>query len=368
MRHLNTNFDQLIKHRKAQHILFWLVVIFYFTIGYGSPGRYGDTFQRVILFLPGHIFLTYVFFYYLIPKFLVPKKIFYFIVLGVFTYFLSLYYAYNVNFHLLPIFNLQSIWVGSPLIGQTTMLGAALSIKFLKQWYKEKQNANELKQQKMEAELNLLKAQIHPHFLFNTLNNLYSHILEKSPQAPEIVLKLSELLRFMVYESLANQISLSKEITLIEEYIDLEQLRYGDRLDMSVQFDGDIENKAISPLIFLPLIENAFKHGVSNQLDQCWISLHMHIEGDELDFKLINSKDPESMMAPAHIGGKGIENVKKRLNLVYPGKHHLEIINQHEVFIVSLQLTLESSDYNELSKSIYINPVENDQDKLLTRG
>ena len=368
MWHLNTNFDRLLKHRKIQHLLFWLVVILYFTIGYGAPGRYGDTFQRVVLFLPGHIFLTYIFFYYLIPKFLIPRQIFSFIILGIIAYFLSLYYAYNVNFHLLPIFNLQSIWVGSPLIGQTTMLGAALSIKFLKQWYREKQNANELKQQKTEAELNLLKAQIHPHFLFNTLNNLYSLILEKSPLAPEIVLKLSGLLRFMVYESLASQISLSKEISLIKEYIDLEHLRYGDRLDISVQFNGEIENKAISPLIFLPLIENAFKHGVSNQLDQCWISLHMHIESEELDFKLINSKDPETMMAAAPFGGKGIENVKKRLNLVYPGKHHLEIINQHEAFIVSLQLTLESSDYSELSKNLYINPVQNVQDQLLTRG
>lgn len=368
MRHLNTNFDQLIKHRKAQHILFWLVVIFYFTIGYGGPGRYGDTFQRVILFLPGHIFLTYVFFYYLIPKFLVPKKILYFVVLGVFTYFLSLYYAYNVNFHLLPIFNLQSIWVGSPLIGQTTMLGAALSIKFLKHWYKEKQNANELKQQKTEAELNLLKAQIQPHFLFNTLNNLYSLILEKSPQAPEIVLKLSELLRFMVYESLASQISLGKEISLIKQYIDLEHLRYGDRLEISAQFVGEIENKVISPLIFLPLIENAFKHGVSNQLDQSWISLHMHIKGKQLDFKIINSKDSESMMSTTPFGGKGIENVKKRLNLIYPKKHQLEIIDQDEVFIISLQITLESSDYIEMYNNLNPTPIHNVQDQLLTRG
>jgi hypothetical protein len=365
---ISKNLDNLLGHRLAQHILFWLAVVLYFTIGYGASGRYGETLQRVLLFLPGHIFLTYVFFYYLIPRYLIPKRIFPFIALGTLTYFLSLYYAFNVNFHLLPKLNLQSIWVGSPLIGQTTMLGAALSIKFLKHWFREKQMATEYKQQKTEAELNLLKAQIHPHFLFNTLNNLYSHVLEKSPQAPKIVLMLSELLRFMVYESFAKRIPLSQEISLIRKYIDLEHLRYGDRLDISVHCSGEVDNKNIIPLLFLPLVENAFKHGVSNQLEQCWISLNIHIEGDKLYFKLVNSKDPDPLFSPSPFRGIGIENVRKRLNLVYPGKHHLEIIDQGEVFIVDLQILFGYPEDKELPKNLNLSHVQNDQDQLLTRG
>ena len=333
--------DRILSKRPFQHVLFWIVVILYFCLGYGAPGRYGETLARVLLFLPGHIFLTYMFFYMLIPRYLLPKRYLTFIGLGILTYFVSLLYGYLINFHLLPKVNLQSIWVGSPLIAQTTMLGAALSIKFLKQWYKEKQHVREIEQQKTKAELNLLKSQIHPHFLFNTLNNLYAHVLEQSPKAPDILLKLSSLLRFMIYESYSPYIPLHQELSLIHQYIDLEHLRYGNRLDVSFQIEGDLADKKIAPLLFLPLIENAFKHGVSQQLDQCWISLNVHVDNNQLDFKLINSKVSEVQITDQPFRGIGIENVKKRLELIYPNQHQLSIISEKEIFMVNLQLELD---------------------------
>lgn len=330
----------LMQNRIFQHIMFWVAVVLYFTFGYGEPGRYAVTFQRVLLFLPGHIFLTYMYFYFLIPRFLNTQRYFLLAVLGVIIYFASLLYAYMVNFHLLRLLNIPGIWIGSPLIGQTTMLGAALSIKFLKQWHLEKKRAIELIQQKTQAEMKLLKSQIHPHFLFNTLNNLYSYVLDQSPKAPEIVLKLSELLRFMVYESTKAFISLSDEITLIRHYLDLEHLRYGDRLDISFSVQGDIHNKKITPLLFLPLIENAFKHGVSDQIDQCWISIDIHVTDDWLFLKIINSKDSDQAGKVTDYGGVGIENVKKRLELIYQEKYTLDIINANDVFIVDLKVKL----------------------------
>ncbi len=330
--------ESLLRKRLLQHLIFWLGVIAYFTIGYGAPGRYGETFFRVLVFLPGHIFLTYLFFYWLIPNFLIPRKFFLFFLFGALTYFLSLAYAYFINFYVLKLLQLESIWVGSPLIGQTTMLGTALAIKFLKQWYRQKQLTQELQQVNTLTELKLLRAQLHPHFLFNTLNNLYAHTLDQSPRAPEIVLKLADLLRFMIYESNVAYIPLVKEISLLTQYMDLEQLRYGNRLDLSIIIRGETEGKMIAPLLLLPLLENAFKHGTSNQLDQCWISLDLQLTEDHLHFRLINSK--EKIVEEKTVGGIGLQNVKKRLELLYPGKHQLNITEDAEVFIVNLQLSL----------------------------
>lgn len=342
-----SNIGHVLKKRIPQHITFWVAVVLYFTFGYGEPGQYAQTVQRVLLFLPGHIFLTYTFFYFLIPHYLNTQRYLMLIGLGIITYFVSLWYGYIVNFHLLGLLNIQPIWIGSPLIGQTTMLGAALSIKFLKKWYKEKKINFELEQQKTRAELQLLKSQIHPHFLFNTLNNLYSHVLHHSPKAPEIILKLSHLLRFMVYESAAPYISLTNEIALIRHYLDLEHLRYGDRLDISFSIKGDITNYQITPLLFLPFIENAFKHGVSNQIGQCWISLDIQILNDSLYFKIVNSKDPIANIKDTPYNGLGIENVKKRLDLIYRDNHTIEILNYEDVFVVNLQLNLSPLPENK---------------------
>jgi hypothetical protein len=357
--------DQLLRQRLAQHILFWIAVIIYFTIGYGAPGRYGETIYRVLLFLPGHIFLTYIFFYYLIPVFLLNKKYLAFSLLGILTYILSLLYAFFVNFYLLELFQLKSIWVGSPLIAQTTMLGAALSIKFLKKYYQEKKRALEIDQQKTKAELNFLKSQVHPHFLFNTLNNLYSLVLEKSPKAPEVLLKLSELLRFLIYESSSPFIPLQLEISLMRKYIELEQLRYGDRLDVSISVQGDLENRFISPLLFLPLIENAFKHGVSNQIDQCWISLNIYMEENKLHFKLVNSKEDEKSRKHVSHKGIGLNNVKKRLELVYPEAHLFEIKDGIEMFIINLRLDLPTISSHQIqNESFTINKESYGKDKM----
>jgi sensor histidine kinase YesM len=328
--------------RIPQHLLFWSIVILYFTFGYGKPGYYVETVQRVMLFLPGHIFLTYMFFYYLIPRYLQTQRYILLVIVGLTIYFISLFYGFVVNFYLLDLFDIPSIWIGSPLIGQTTMLGAALSIKFLKQWYKEKQRTQELKQQNIQSELKLLKSQIHPHFLFNTLNNLYSSILDQSPGASDIVLKLSELLRFMVYESADAFIKVSKEITLLQHYLDLEKLRYGDRLEVAYSVNGDFHNKYIAPMLLLPLIENAFKHGVSHQIEQCWISIDIHIVEDWFSFKIINSRDDTEEIHANRFGGVGIENVKKRLKLIYPDKHSFKITNTPDIFVVNLRVKLLS--------------------------
>lgn len=346
----------ILNNRILQHVLFWIGIVCYFTLGYAQDGKYGIEFYRSSVFLINHLFLVYTFFYFLIPRFLLPKKFILFIFFSILTYAASMAFSRFLNFTVLGKYH--TYWsLGASMLGQSTILGLAISIKLLRYWYKQQQQTMEAQKQKISAELQLLKSQVHPHFLFNTLNNLYAHTLNQSPSAPEIVLKLSDLLRFMIYESMAEKISLKKEIALLQQYIQLEQLRYGDRLDISISITGDIADKEISPLLLLPLVENAFKHGASNQVDQSWISFDLRVTGDQMNFKLVNSKDKDYNPAEKRQGGIGLQNVKKRLEILYTGKYTLDISEDIDVFIVSLQLQLSQKVQmeNESATPLIIN-------------
>jgi LytS/YehU family sensor histidine kinase len=225
--------------------------------------------------------------------------------------------------------------------------GFAATIKLLKYFYFKQRDNQLFQQEKLKAELQLLKSQVHPHFLFNTLNNLYSLTLTKSEQAPEIVVKLSGLLRYMLYECNTPRVPLMKEISMLHSYIELEKLRYGAHLDISVSIRGDLEHKQIAPLLLLPFIENSFKHGASELLDQAWISLDISVKENSLRFKLINSKPADSLPFDKqnnHSAGIGLSNVKKRLALIYPGLHELKTTTEEDTFIVNLSLTLEAEE------------------------
>lgn len=234
----------------------------------------------------------------------------------------------------------MTIKIGRNVLPYFHVGGIALSIKLFLYWYQQKKETIEVERQKTLVELQLLKAQLHPHFLFNTLNNLYSHTLQSSEKSPEIVMKLSELLRFMIYESGTPKIPLMKEIKLMQSYITLEELRYGDRLDISASFTGDIEEYQIAPFLLLPFLENSFKHGTSKQLDQSWISLNMSVKDSTLYFKLVNSVEPNHNEQDK-TGGVGLQNVKRRLELLYKDKHRFMALLQEDVFIVDLEVELE---------------------------
>jgi LytS/YehU family sensor histidine kinase len=206
-------------------------------------------------------------------------------------------------------------------------------------WYIEEQQKHEIEKEKLNAQLELLKAQLHPHFLFNTLNNLYSLVYEKSDRAPNVLIRLSSLLSYVLYDCKADKVLLPNEIAAIKDYVLLERERYGDRLDVSLDFSGDIEGKMIAPMLFQPFIENAFKHGTSEQLGKVWISIELSVKKDKLYFKIINSCDTNFTAAPQR-HGVGIENVKKRLELLYQDKFKLANGLEDSVYIVSLTLEL----------------------------
>ena len=287
--------------------------------------------------------MVYPLLYFLVPRYLLKRKFGHF-ALG-FVLLLTLCALYTVVAQLSltsnPALQGASVTVGRNILPFIHVGAIAASVKLLKHWYFQRKQTLEAEQQRTVAELQLLKAQLHPHFLFNTLNNLYSHTLEFSPKSPEIVMKLSSLLRFMIYESNAARIPLAKEIELLQNYITLEQLRYGDRLDISVSITGEVEKYQITPLLLLPFLENAFKHGTSRQLDQCWIQLNIALEGNDMHLNLVNSMETETVKESAQAGGIGLENVKKRLQMLYREAHRLETLKLEEVYVVNLDLTLE---------------------------
>ena len=340
----NQFIDRLLKQRVLLHILFWIIVTIYFTFGYGIPGHYKVELFRSLAFLPNHIWLAYIFFYLLIPQLLLKNKLILFFVGGIICIAVSLYFSYLINFKLLGAKGIEipTTWsLGLALIGNLTILGIAVSIKMLRYWYKQKQEILQTKQRQLSAELQMLKAQIHPHFLFNTLNNLYSLTLEQSKLAAPVVLKLSNLLRYMLYECDSDFAPLEKEIEIMNNYIELEKIRYGERLEMSANYSGDIKGKLIPPLLFLPLLENCFKYGISEQIDQCWISLDLYVENDELKFLLINSKN-NSEPVESTSGGIGLQNVQKRIQLIYGHNYTLKFLNAEDSYTVSLSLKLSS--------------------------
>ena len=192
-----------------------------------------------------------------------------------------------------------------------------------------------------EAELKLLKAQVHPHFLFNTLNNLYGLTLEKSDSAPQLVLQLSEILDYILYRCQAPKVQLKEDLYNLKNYIEIEKIRYSEKLKLEFDFPGDTGKLEIAPLILLPFVENAFKHGVSHFPGVAEVKIKASIVGKNLIFNIENSRNPLAKPTNNQSNGIGLINVKRRLELLYPQKHILTINEQPETFSVNLTLELE---------------------------
>ncbi|MEI7724949.1 MAG: histidine kinase [Bacteroidota bacterium] len=195
----------------------------------------------------------------------------------------------------------------------------------------------EVEKQKIEAELRALKAQVNPHFFFNTLNSLYALSLDKSDKAPELILKLSDLMRYVIYESKDDLVSVEKQLEFLQSYVYLERLRSQESLDIQFNIHGDHLEVKIAPLIYLAFIENAFKHGAKSESDHPYIHIAFDLAyNDRVIFTIENRKDPFQVKQAD--GGFGLSNVKKRLELLYPGRHELKIIESSTHYRVELTI------------------------------
>lgn len=222
-------------------------------------------------------------------------------------------------------------------------LGVSTLLKLSKGWFQlaeTKTRLAETRQEKLDAELEALKAQVNPHFLFNSLNNLYGLALKGDRKTPESILKLSEVMRYMIYEAKDDKVPLSKEIIFLENYINLQKLRSGKLADISLGVEGYAEGLEIAPLLFAPFVENSFKHGVKAETGPSYVKVRILVENGSLYFETKNNKGLIDDVEKSRFGGIGLENVKRRLDLIYPSKHELRIVDGENEFTVNLTLQL----------------------------
>lgn len=336
-----------LRYRIWWHVLFWVVVLVVFWLIYaGRKGEYYEEFIINIIQLPAKMLGTYSFIYLLLPL-AKKKKYVIFGILVIIHFFLygiivraSIYYTNpfpeSISFARYEFFDLTRIL--SKAASDYVLPGVASAIYIFKRWYREEQKNKKMAEEKITAELNFLKAQIHPHFLFNTLNNLYTLILLKSEEAADIVLKLSELLDYMIYKSNIEFVPLTNELEIVEGYIDLEKMRYSKRLQLSYKVNGEAEDYQIAPLILLPFIENCFKHGASKNRINPVVNIDITISSTFLMLRAVNSIPEKREQEETEKEGIGLSNVKRRLDLIYPEKYELEIKSNNKIFDVELKI------------------------------
>ncbi len=358
--------DKFLKYRPLNHIVFWLV-IFGTTVLRASAMRRPEAvdylsylafnFYTYLALFPSELICAYLLAYYQIPNFLYRKKYLTFAASVAITLFLggilarilTVYvaeplYIENPRQETLPEILTDPVYillVYVPGIYLSPVLFAA--IKLVRDRYRERERVEKLKQEKIKTELKYLKAQIHPHFLLNTLNNLYALTLKKSDKAPETVIKLSEMLVYILYKCDEKLVLLENEIKLLENYISLEKLRYGDSLKISFDKKVADETARIAPLILLSIVENAFKHGVSRETENAEIKIDLELTDDSFTFEVFNTKSESiARNETEDTKGIGVSNVRKQLDLVYENKYTLDVEEKENSYRVFLKLNLKS--------------------------
>ena len=340
----------MLRKPAVYHSLFWAMLLVTFSLGemYISGNRlsfvYALSNNVVKLLILGSA--VYYNIYVLIPKYLAKKNGWYyflFLILLVlivtpiesFLLFTKSEGVPEVRAELLTNMDLSFV-LNFFVVGTSTL------VKITLDWLKNQRETQELQTKNMQSELRFLKSQINPHFLFNTLNNLYALTLKKSDKAPDIVLKLSEMMRYMLYECNELLVPLNKEVHYVKNYLELEKLRQGQNVNIDFIVEGIISDQKIAPLMFMSFIENCFKHGLGNHISPGFVRITLKVSGNEVDTLIENSK-PERMPKPLHArsGGIGLVNVKRRLDLLYPNRYSLKIDDAPNSYSVNLKISLE---------------------------
>ncbi len=330
---------KVINSKWLQHPVFWVLSIYvigdYFAIS--NSLQFIDYFYA-ILFHISLLFLVYINLQVLIPRLLQKGKyIFYALFLVILL--AATYGLHELTFELLlPLLPTEYYMVSFTdykvlLTIFLIYLVLTTLLKLSKSWYQ----LQRVEKEKLSIELNSLKSQVNPHFLFNSLNSIYSLALSKSEQTAETVLELSNLLRYMLYEVGDDKVELSKELEMLENYIELQKLRSDRSTKVIFNILGNPLEKEIAPLLFFPLVENSFKHGVKGVSDDGFIKIDLNL-GKGIELTIKNNKGQVDDMEEGKYGGIGLENVKRRLTLIYPNKHLFEVIETETDFEVKLKI------------------------------
>lgn len=340
------------RYRLLRHATYWvfhtLIWAVFWTV-IGAPGNFGSHLINMVLWLPVFILFGYPMAYWAVPRFLLRGKILQFLGMVLLWAIAGLFIDEGYKDYIVipsqEALHMKYILPKGPqaycYLCITTAAAVPMIIQFFKHWNRKQQDWLRTQEEKVSAELQLLKAQVHPHFLFNTLNNIYSFSLESSPKTPGLILKLSNLLSYMLYECKAPEVRLQKELEIMKNYIELERERYGNKIDISWNENGELQDMFIAPLMMLPFLENAFKHGISEQIEKSWLSVDISVEANRLKVKIANSKN---VFATSRENGIGIANIRKRLEFIYPHKHELKLSDEGDFFVVALMMQLMDED------------------------
>lgn len=332
------------------HLSFWAVYFsfFFYQITYGRRGQevvlsraFVDATIHVLI-MAGIAYLNY---FYFLPRFLKHKN--------TFRYLLEFLPALVLAI-LLHLYSKQLIYGGSDVARANFMyknrfiVQHTLSVifivvfigmlRFAEDWFRLEARKKEIENEKLTAELRFLKAQINPHFLFNTLNNLYYLAFTQSPKTTEVIDKLSQMMRYMIYDSNHPKVPLSKEIEYMENYIILEKLRLDDKVPITFSVSGDPQKVMIEPFLFITFLENAFKHGVSTNAADSWVKVEISLANKQCVYSVANSRLPQKETEDEK-SGIGLQNLRRRLELSYPERYQLQIREEPDAY--SVQLTLQ---------------------------
>ena len=334
------------------HILFWISIYFFYTyfLGYGSTNTaYANNFSYYLM--PISIIISYFFLWYLIPKYLQVKKHYLFALYTLYTFIVafffiivSILYGFVFSAHLTedtsPPLTKSLLLV---ILGVYLVVLLVITIGLIQNSYKSTLKNEDLKNkflatqlQLKEQELKFLKMQIHPHFLFNTLNTLYGFTLKKSDLAPELILKLSNLLDYILYQVNKPLVSLEDELLHIEDYIALEKMRFQNALNITVNITNFKKDILIPPMLLLPFVENAFKHG-SIINEALAISINLETQRDSIFFKVSNTYIQNTQESEQ---GIGLSNLRKRLTMLYKTSYTLIVTQENDLFNVSLTIPI----------------------------
>lgn len=335
--------------KNAAHVVFWLASIAFALLVFDIVSEHqlrpnASLILKAIILNAGFALAVYTNFYLLIPRFLKKQSYIYYL----FWLLLSLSMSSLMVTGLLSLIenrDLSRQLFSTNFFTTATYVIITSMAKLLSDWI-ELQDIelrwHKAEGQRLEAELKTLKAQINPHFLFNSLNNIYSLALTNSPKTPETILKLSDLMRHVLYESRENFIPIKKEVEFVMNFIDLQRIRLSEQVDIQFVLQGAIPDRKIMPLAFEPFIDNAFKHGPRTSTDDIfiWIKLEMH--ADEVLFEIANSSCWTEQKKATGAHGIGLENVRQRLALLYaPNEYELETNRDKKSYRVTLKLQLK---------------------------
>ncbi|TCI92742.1 sensor histidine kinase [Tenacibaculum sp. M341] len=336
---------QIVKIGK--HIFFWIGVFLFYILSSTEPNLLEQTVISTLLKFPSFIIAAYTFNYWQVPYYLKKKKYIFFMISVIIVIVILVLLSRVIGYYYLDKFCKEGPYPFISLIDFPFYMMSFHLPALILYFYKtnkegeiKRERIYQLEKEKISTELKYLKAQLNPHFLFNTLNNLYSFVITKSPKAPNMILQLSGILDYVLYKSQQPYVFLKEEIQTIENYIALEQIKYGDRLN--VDFSKNIQNEQqhIIPLLLLSIVENAFKHGVSGSVEKPEVKIVLTQTNSIIEFVVCNTKLPakEVNKTDDYKEGIGLKNIKRQLDLAYFNKHTFEIEELETFFKLKLCL------------------------------